>query len=258
MEIENIKAELPKLLFENEEGLKEFKRDKYEAAFHSYYAEYLPLFDAIEQAYQEKVDKQAFIEELAESFVVYAKEKEEAIKKKSAKDNFLIDKNSLMAVYVFPAIMEYKGEFSTPLAEEILSRWNKVFTKYSLKIGKYEDIKSGFRYKLCYVTSAVCESLGKPDDCYELKLLKNYRDGYLSSQPDGEELIEEYYNIAPTIVKRINKRENASEIYQSIFKDYISPCIQNIEAEQNEACKQIYTDMIRILQKEYMGYQNEH
>lgn len=258
MELENIKAELPKLLFENEDGLRNFKRDRYEDAFRSYYAKYLPVLDAVEQSYKEKEDKQAFIEELADSFVTYAKEQENAVTKKSAKDNFLIDKNSLMAVYVFPAILEYKGESSSPLADAIVAKWNQVFTKYSLKIGKFDDIKSGFRYKLCYVTSAVCESLGKPEDCYELKVLKNYRDGYLSSQPDGEALIEEYYNIAPTIVKRINKKENAKEIYQNIFKEYISPCIQNIEAEDNEACKQIYTDMIRILQKEYMGYQNEH
>lgn len=258
MELENIKAEFPKLLFENEDGLKNFKRDRYEEAFHSYYAEYLPILDTIEQIYKEKEDKQAFVEELADSFVAYAKEQENKIAKKSARDNFLIDKNSLMAVYVFPAILEYKGESSSPLAEAVVAKWNQVFTKYSLKIGKYDEIKGGFRYKLCYVTSAVCESLGKPEDCYELKLLKHYRDGYLSSQPDGEALIEEYYNIAPTIVKRINKKENAKEIYQNIFEEYISPCIHNIETEDNEACKQIYTDMIRILQKEYMGYQNEH
>ncbi len=253
MEMENIKSELPKLLFDNEDGLKNFKRDKYEEAFRSYYGVYLPLFDEIEKQYQGAEDKHSFVEELADYFVSYANDRQSGLKKKIEKENFLIDRNSMMAVYVFPAILEYRGESSEPLANAIVAKWNAVFTKYTLKMGKYEDIKNGFRTKLCYVTTAVCESLGKDEDCYELRLLKDYRDHYLSSQPDGRSLIDEYYNIAPTIVNRINKRENAQEIYRNIFKNYISPCIHNIEAEDNESCKETYINMIRILQKEYMG-----
>ncbi len=256
--MDNIKSELPKMLTDHKDGLRDFKRDKYEASFRDYYSMYLPLFDSIENKYKEIEDKQSFIDELAQFFVDTAKAGEDALKKKNQKDNYVIDQNSMMAVYVLPAIMEYNGESSNTLAETIVTKWNQAFIKYTLRIGRFDDIKKGFRTKLCYVTTAVCDSLGKDENCYELKLLKKYRDEYLCNQPDGEELINEYYNIAPTIVNRINKKDNAVEIFQSIFQTYINPCIQDIEANDNEACKQTYIKMIRVLQQEYMGYHNEH
>ncbi|GHU54664.1 hypothetical protein FACS1894132_09650 [Clostridia bacterium] len=58
----------------------------------------------------------------------------------------------------------------------------------------------------CYITTAVCTSLEKPDDCYELTLLRNFRDTFLKNQPDGETLIKPYYEDAPRIVDKINKK----------------------------------------------------
>ena len=71
----------------------------------------------------------------------------------------------------------------------------------------------------CYITTAVCKSLNKPDDCYELNLLREYRDQYLMGTKDGE-ICKEYYNIAPTIVKRIDRSPDASEIYADIWEKY--------------------------------------
>ena len=84
----------------------------------------------------------------------------------------------------------------------MISSWNRIDT-VTMKVGKstFEEINGGFRKRLCYVTTAVCRSLQKPDECYELKLLREYRDRYLVSSEGGKETIREYYNIAPTIVK---------------------------------------------------------
>ena len=57
----------------------------------------------------------------------------------------------------------------------------------------------------CFITSAVCDSFGKPDDCYELTTFRNFRDNWLSTQPDGKNLIAQYYEIAPKIVAEIDK-----------------------------------------------------
>ena len=67
------------------------------------------------------------------------------------------------------------------------------------------------------------------DDCYELNLLRDYRDRYLAADRKGEALIEEYYNVAPTIVNRINKEENAGEIYENIYQEYLQKCVHLIE-----------------------------
>ena len=73
----------------------------------------------------------------------------------------------------------------------------------------------------------------------------------------GRKLVEEYYNIAPTIVKRINREKNADEIYRGIWNDYLSPCIRLIEEGRNEECREVYSQMVRRLEKDYMTGQQE-
>ena len=85
-----------------------------------------------------------------------------------------------------------------------------------------------------------------------MKTLREYRDNYLLSSADGTSIVEQYYNVAPTIVNRINKSEDAGKIYGMIFRDYISPCISMIEAGNKEGCKELYSDMVNNLENEYM------
>ena len=59
---------------------------------------------------------------------------------------------------------------------EVIGAWKEAFPKSALQATSFEEIEQGFRKKFCYITSAVCETFGKPDDCYELTLLRNYRD----------------------------------------------------------------------------------
>ena len=70
--------------------------------------------------------------------------------------------------------------------------------------------------------------------------------------PDGRELVKQYYNIAPTIVKRIDKRADAKAVYQELYQDYISPCILHIRKENFEQCKEIYCKMVEVLKERYI------
>ena len=101
----------------------------------------------------------------------------------------------------------------------------------------------------CYITTAVCTYLGKPDDCYELTQLRKFRDKWLRHQPDGPALIEEYYAKAPGIVEKLEKRENKDEIYQYVNNVYLLPCVKLIEEEKYEECKRLYLDMVEELEK---------
>ena len=248
----NVTEEFPKMLFDHEDALKQFKRDTYEDLFREYLALYRPLFEQIETEYLRAGDGDAYLNDLADSFVLKAKEACDAIPKKSRRTAFVVDHNSVMVIYVMPAIQEYHMTCSGPLLDALLTKWNAAFPQYQMRAGTFSDINSGFRRKLCYVTTAVCSSLGKDEDCYELRLLKDYRDGYLSEQPDGEELIREYYDIAPTIVNRINRSEQAREVYEQIYTDYIRPCISLIEEKKEEQCKEMYVQMMRVLQNKYL------
>lgn len=254
-DMEQIIKDLSDFLFGLQGGLTYFKRDTYKDYFMSCYEEHEEVFKSIETRYLQCEDKEQMVNEIAQGFVDEAGKQYDSIQKKSKKEQFVLDYNTLMVVYIFPAILYFKGESSVPLADAIVNRWNERFSKYHIGTATFEEIKSGFKTKLCYITTAVCESLGKEDDCYELQMLRNYRDEFLMRQEDGAKLIDEYYDIAPTIVNRINKCEDAKSVYNEIYQTYLNPCIKTMEQNENEKCKEIYVSMMNHLREEYMGYQ---
>ena len=69
----------------------------------------------------------------------------------------------------------------------------------------FEDIAGGFRKGFCYITTAVCESQNKPDDCYEPSDAQAFRDGYLMQTE--EEAYRRNNGIAPRIVLAIGMRK---------------------------------------------------
>ena len=71
-----------------------------------------------------------------------------------------------------------------------------------------------------------------------MNLLRNYRDEYLLNETsDGENIVKGYYDIAPTIVKHINKKDEKSVIYKEVWNSYLSPCVNLIEAGKKNECK---------------------
>ena len=107
----------------------------------------------------------------------------------------------------------------------------------------------------CYVTTAICEEYGKPDDCYELTALREFRDCWLKQQPDGHKLIAQYYATAPAIVSLIDEQKDRTEIYHHLNEDYLSKCISYIEDDENEKCKDTYLAMMDYLQREQKKWQ---
>ena len=104
----------------------------------------------------------------------------------------------------------------------------------------------------CYVTTAVCDTFGKPDDCFELTTFRNFRDTWLINQPDGKALIAEYYDIAPRIVDNINRLADAAQIYKSIWQQYLEPCLNFIRSGDNLSCKNKYIEMVSELKRRYL------
>lgn len=104
----------------------------------------------------------------------------------------------------------------------------------------------------CFITSAVCNSLGKSDDCYELNLFRRYRDEWLVNQPGGEKLISEYYRIAPRIISKINSSDNPEYIYKNLWKDFLKPCMQLLLNGQNVMCKIKYCEMVSELKNKFL------
>lgn len=99
----------------------------------------------------------------------------------------------------------------------------------------------------CFITTAVCQYLGKPDDCSELTTLRNFRDNWLALQPGGAEEIREYYEIAPKIVEKLAASESKDLLYEKIRLEYIEPCLADISRGDNEFCRNRYRAMVEEL-----------
>ncbi len=239
------------MLTEIEKPIDSFKKKYYEENFNKVYEKCFPTLEAIEEVYNTVMEPESLIQNMAQALVDTAVEKVSACTKKSQKESVMMDLNLTMAVFIFPAMLKYKGKSSQPLVDQILVCWKEAFPKSNLQAADYEFIEGGFHRKFCYITTAVCETFHKPDDCYELTLLRNYRDTYLANLPEGERIIKAYYDVAPTIVKHINKKKDSAKIYEDIWERYLSPCIAMIEEGKNQECEELYIEMVETLQKEY-------
>ena len=62
------------------------------------------------------------------------------------------------------------------------------------------------------------------DNCYELTVLRWFRDNFVSSED-----IKHYYEVAPTIVEGIENEEQNNIIYDYIYDGVVDYCVEQIE-----------------------------
>ncbi len=228
-----------------------FKRRDYEKNFESYLETYRSDFVDIRNRVLSE-NATAEIERIVDEIVADAKAILDAETSSLAKETVRINLNMYTVTFLLPAFVSFGELEMKPLTDALCAKWAEVFKNSNIKATSRDHIQSGFKTKLCYITTAVCESLHKGEDCYELRLLRDYRDRYLLSQEDGSAIVDSYYNIAPTIVKRIDKSEDRDAAYRMLWEQYIRPCVSLIEENRNEECKVTYETMVNMLRKKYM------
>jgi hypothetical protein len=103
----------------------------------------------------------------------------------------------------------------------------------------------------CFITTAVCEYLGKPDDCFELTTFRNFRDMWMRLRPGGNEMVRMYYKAAPRLVKEINASPDKDEIYKIIREEYLNPCLGFIRDREYERCRDRYMEMVFMLMETF-------
>lgn len=240
--------------------IKEFKRDTYEESFQKYLQDNASVFSQLNEISAEEVpleEQDRNREAAADCLAVKAEEMLAAAKNRTKRETMQLNLNLYMVSYFLPAIVAYqrqcggREEDMKKLTTAICDRWAVSF-KNHIQVSDYESIKSGFKQKLCFVTTAVCQGMQKPQDCREIALMKRYRDEYLLRQEDGEAVVHEYYDIAPTIVKRIAKEASPEEKYLYLWNHYIKKCVELVEHNQNEQCRSLYEVMMNELKEEYM------
>lgn len=104
----------------------------------------------------------------------------------------------------------------------------------------------------CFISTATLVSIGKPDNCDELNAFRSFRDNWLAKQIDGQELISEYYRIAPSIVTSINSADDNKIIYQKLWAESIEPCLKLIKQKRFSEAKKIYCDVVVDLKQKFL------
>lgn len=235
--------------------MKSFTKETYKKAFLEYKDRYYPVIEEISLSWEEKEEKEraVYLEVVVDEYLdEIAVALEMAGKNKILRNNKIDGYRMVQALYTIPMIRETKLPAAESLAEMLVEKWKTVYPKYAYNLGDYETLKSGFEKKqFCYITTAVCEMLGKSDNCYELTMFRQFRDGYLRKQPDGEALIREYYREAPKIIQRIDSLEHKEAVYRSIWETHLQPCLSLIEQGEDAACKEHYIKMVHTLEKQF-------
>lgn len=93
----------------------------------------------------------------------------------------------------------------------------------------------------CFLTTACTRYYGLSDDCYQLTILRHFRDGHLLQSKHGAALVQQYYAEAPRLVAKLKVRKDKSLLYAEIFRRIGLAC-DAVENGQMRSATQLYVD----------------
>ncbi len=102
----------------------------------------------------------------------------------------------------------------------------------------------------CFLTTACCEVLGLPDDCFELEALRRYRDLVLAASPQGRKDITLYYRFAPAILAALPEVERRDRLL-SLYLRFILPSALAARFGLNRLAQRRYARMMAELAGEF-------
>jgi hypothetical protein len=102
----------------------------------------------------------------------------------------------------------------------------------------------------CFITTACCETLGLDDDCFELAVLRRYRDQVLAKRPGGKADIARYYELAPLILTRIPERTRRARLLL-LYARFILPASLTAHLGLNALAYRLYRQMLEGLARDF-------
>ena len=237
-------------------AFRHFNRKQYEPFYETFKEEIVPVYEAMDRYVCAQPGKrQALLEDFAELFVAQWEtfhNNHPKAKSKNAREKQAFSDKLTLAWYMVPAIRELGLSVSEEFVESLHSRFNSRYPDNIFEPGTHEEISGGFRkHGFCFVTTAVCEAEGKPDDCSELTAFRAFRDGWLARTEQGSAIIREYYNVAPTVVAAMRYGDDEAQVCAELRRDYLTPCYEALLRESPEDCLDRYRAMVRMLRNRY-------
>lgn len=143
---------------------------------------------------------------------------------------------------------------SAPLLEEAASR--KCPTGYYWSKKKKRCIpQEPEQLEGCFLTTACCGEVGLADDCFELTTLRQFRDQALIKMSAGKDQVQQYYQLAPAILKRIPD-SCRSRVLNILYARYIVPSVLWVKLGRYERARDVYvrgmTDLTKAFAPEFL------
>ncbi len=101
----------------------------------------------------------------------------------------------------------------------------------------------------CFLTSAACENLGLEDQCWELRMLRRFRDGWLKLQPGGEDQIAAYYALSTPVLAALDRHPQRRRLLAGAYLTTILPCAALHRLGLNAAVHGLYTRLLARMTK---------
>ena len=122
--------------------------------------------------------------------------------------------------------------------------------------GNYTCFNCGFKRQKesgsnCFLTTTVCDILGKDDNCLTLSKMRAFRQNNLETNTDGRLLLKEYKEISSHIVPKILEDMNKVNLCRFLEQNYINPIIELIDSNQTESAISGYKCMVEFLLHKY-------
>ena len=172
---------------------------------------------------------------------------------KRGRSGVLFQYKLVLALFLCPMVKRLGLQTAEPFCTALLEQWLRRYPKEKWLPGDYDVLMDGFRKrKWCFITTAACRYEHQSDDCAELTRLRGFRDGWLSESEGGRALIEEYYEIAPTLVACIDYCDAPELQYPRLQQKWLLPCCKAIDEGRYDDCRALYVDMVQTLKKQYL------
>ena len=108
----------------------------------------------------------------------------------------------------------------------------------------------------CFISTAVAQSLRKPDDCEELQLLGAFRDTFMATSSERLQEVARYYELAPRIVEAVESSRKAYQEWARVRGTHLTPAIEAVRAGHDDRAYRIYKAMVQELEHRWLegGY----
>jgi hypothetical protein len=142
-------------------------------------------------------------------------------------------------IAVTPA--DYRAFVNTLLPAE-MNRMHAADIAGACNYDDYSDYLDGFED--CFLTSACCAVVGLRDDCWELRTLRRFRDGWMAGFAAGRADAARYYREAPAVAQRLVATAAGRARLLRLYWRVIVPAAALIRLGLNEAAYRLYRRMM--------------